>query len=70
MLDNFFCFSRGEFLVATTNKKDTVQVDVPNVPFDNGTVVCNAFNDQDCQTVEAGKVSVTLMGGESKIYVP
>jgi alpha-amylase len=43
VLDNFYCFSRGEFLVAVTNSNNAVQVTVPNTPFADGTTVCNIF---------------------------
>ena len=69
--DNFYAFSRGEFLVATTNTNDQQQITVPNTPFADGTKVCNIFYpDSDCQTVNGGNVDVTLQNGESKIYVP
>merc|ERR1712146_790527 len=71
VLDNFYAFARGEFLVATTNSNNQVQVTVPNTGFADGTKVCNIFYpDTDCQTVQGGNVDVTLMNGESKIYVP
>lgn len=69
--DNFYCFSRGEFLVATTNTNNQQQITVPNTPFADGTRVCNIFYpENDCQVVNGGNVDVTLMNGESKIYVP
>lgn len=50
VLDNFYCFSRGEFLVAVTNSNNDVQVTVPNTPFADGTTVCNVFYPTtDCQ---------------------
>lgn len=71
VLDNFYAFTRGEFLVATTNSNNQVQVKVPNSGFTDGTKVCNIFYpDSDCQTVSGGNVDVTLNNGESKIYVP
>jgi alpha-amylase len=71
VLDNFYAFSRGEFLVALTNGKDEVSVTVPQAPFADGTTVCNIFHpDTDCQTVNGGSVNVTLENGEAKIYVP
>ena len=49
VLDNFYAFARGEFVVALTNGKDEVNVSVPNAPFADGTTVCNIFNpDTDC----------------------
>lgn len=71
VMDNFYCFSRGEFLVALTNSHDQVQYTVPNTPFADGTEVCNIFYpDSDCQTVQNKSVNIALQNGESKIYVP
>lgn len=49
VLDNFYAFSRGAFLVCLTNQYDQVDVNISQAPFDDGTTVCNIFNDQDCQ---------------------
>jgi len=71
VLDNFYAFSRGDFLVALTNSHDDQSVTIPNAPFDDGTEVCNIFYaDSDCQTIKGGNLSVYLKGGESKIYIP
>jgi alpha-amylase len=71
VLDNFYAFARGDFLVALTNSHNTVNVKVPNAPFANGTVVCNIFYPTtDCQTIQGGAIDVYLANGESKIYVP
>lgn len=71
VMDNFYAFARGDFLVALTNNHDQVQYTIPNAPFAEGTQVCNIFYPtSDCQTVQGGKVTVTLANGESKIYVP
>ena len=67
---NFYAYSRGQFLVALTNFGFTQQEMVTYQPFAEGTVVCNIFfPTTDCQTVNGG-VNVYLMNGESKIYVP
>ena len=61
MLNNFFAFARGEFVVALTNGKDEVSVKIPNAPFADGTTVCNIFNtDSDCQVISDGNIDVTL----------
>lgn len=66
-----FAFSRGKFLVVTTNRiYSTVNKNISYHPFSNGEVVCNIFwPTSDCITV-SGTISVWLMNGESKIYVP
>ena len=67
---HFYAFSRGKFLVALTNGSNDQNVEVTYHPFDEGETVCNIFYPtSDCQTVSGG-VSVSLSGGESKIYVP
>jgi len=68
--DNFFAFSRGEFLVALTNSGSTQSRQVTYTPFAEGEMVCNIFYPTtDCQQVSNG-VNVYLNNGESKIYVP
>lgn len=68
--DNFFAFSRGEFLVALTNSGSSQERTVTYHPFTEGEEVCNIFYPTtDCQTVKGG-VDVYLQNGESKIYVP
>lgn len=68
--DNFYAYSRGEFLVALTNNGGTVSQKVDYSPFKDGETVCNIFYPTtDCQTVNGG-VDVYLSNGESKIYVP
>jgi len=67
--DHFYAFSKGDFLVATTNS-GTQSRQVTYTPFAEGTTVCNIFAPTtDCQTVSNG-VNVYLSNGESKIYVP
>lgn len=68
--DNFYSYSRGEFLVALTNTSNTEQRKVTYHPFTEGETVCNIFYPTtDCQQVSGG-VDVYLTNGESKIYVP
>jgi len=66
---NFYAFSRGEFLVCLTNSNNTQNYKVTYHPFSQGETVCNIFNSSDCQKVSGG-VQVQLNNGESKIYVP
>jgi len=48
--DNFFAFSRGEFLVALTNGGSSQSRQVTYTPFSEGETVCNIFNPtSDCQ---------------------
>ena len=69
--DNLYIFSRGSLIVALTNTKDTQNVSVQNVPWADGTVVCNTFYPTtDCQTIQNGNLHVVLNNGEPKVYVP
>jgi alpha-amylase len=66
-----FAFSRGKFLVVTTNRiYSTVTRNISYHPFSNGEVICNVFfPTSDCITVN-GQFQVWLLNGEAKIYVP
>lgn len=69
--DNFFAFSRGEFLVALTNSGNTQSRQVTYHPFTEGETVCNIYAPTtDCQQVSGTGVNVYLDNGETKIYVP
>ncbi len=67
--DDFYAFSRGNFLVALTNKKYQVSRKVTYQPFAEGQTVCNIFYSSDCLTVSGGALQIALNNGESKIYV-
>lgn len=70
-MDNFYAYSRGEMFVALTNSYNQVQYTVPNLPWNDGTTVCNIFwPTSDCQQIHNKSMTVTLMNGESKIYIP
>ena len=70
-LDDLYCFSRGEFLVVLTNQHQKIDAPIAGLPFADGKIICNIFNDQDCLTIGTGGLAVvTLIGGEAKIYVP
>lgn len=69
--DNFFAFSRGDVLIATTNQNSgQVNYSVTYNPFSEGEKVCNIFYTSDCETVQGGAVNVYLNNGEAKVYVP
>lgn len=45
----------------TTNKQDTIDVDMPYLPYADGTEVCNIFwPDADCQVVSGGVLKAHL----------
>jgi alpha-amylase len=67
---NFYCFTRGDFMTCLTNSTNQQHYMVTYTPWQDGEVVCNIFYPTtDCQTVSGG-VDVWLLYGESKIYVP
>ena len=71
--DNFYAFSRGDLLIATTNTNSQKDISVTYLPesYKEGTKVCNVFYPRDdCQTIKNGALKVTLINGEVKIYVP
>src|SRR3990167_718885 len=68
--DNLYAYRKGDMFVACTNRPDsTISTDVPNTGFNEGTVMCNAFNQSDCVTISNGKLPVRLSNGDFKIYL-
>jgi len=70
VLDNFYAFQRGDMFVALTNSYDSINQNVPNLPYADGTTVCNIFDESDCQQINGGSLNVSLSSGLSKIYIP
>jgi alpha-amylase len=72
VLDDLYAFSRGQVFIATTNQVDnTVSVGVTYHPYKAGQVICNVLYSGDCLTIAADNtLNLTLLHGESKIYVP
>lgn len=68
--DNFYCFSRNDILIALTNTDSTVTYPVSYNPYTEGQTVCNIFYPTDCVKVTNKTVNVTLVGGETKIFIP
>lgn len=68
--DNFYAFSRGKALFAFSNSDNTQNYTVGYHPYNVGDIVCNAFHDIDCETVTSAGVSISLVGGEVKLYKP
>ena len=69
--DNFYAFSRGDVLIATTNTHNTVSIKVTYLPesFTEGTIVCNVFYPEtDCTPIQNGGLDVVLENGEVKVY--
>ena len=58
-------------LVLTTNSNNTVNVQMPYLPYAPGTEVCNIFwPTVDCLTVTSTGMPGVLMNGEAKIFLP
>lgn len=71
VLDNLYCFSRGDVFIATTNNVNQDQhLSITYTPYKNGQRVCNLLYKGDCQTIENGSLDLILLHGESKIFVP
>lgn len=66
--DNFYCFSRGLFMMAFSNTDNDLFYNVGYHPYLVGDVVCNVLFAGDCVTVTATGVPVYLDNGEVKLY--
>ena len=65
--DNFYAFQRGSLFIATTNRDDQQTRSIP-VTWSEGTKLCNIFNNSDCLNVSGGRLNVTLVNAEPKVY--
>lgn len=71
--NDLYCFSRGQVVIAMTNRTNRVEAFVNNLPesYKPGVVVCNLFYPAaDCLKVTNSGLQVVLLGGEVKIYLP
>ena len=69
-LDNIYVFTRGNnVMMAFTNSGNDVTVYVTYHPFPQGATLCNIFYATDCVTVASNGINVTLLNGETKLYV-
>ena len=67
----FYAFTRGTLFAAFSSKYDrTVTKNITFHPYSDGQVLCNAFNQSDCVTVQSKAFKVTLVNGEIKLYAP
>ena len=69
--DDLYVIRRGKnTLIAITNQKNDSRVshDISNAEFKEGDKYCNLLFTGDCVKVENGKLNVTLLNGESKIF--
>jgi alpha-amylase len=65
---NFYAFSRGELFFAFTNTNEQQTRTITYHPYEDGTILCNIFYENDCVKVEDGAFPVTLLNGEVKIF--
>ena len=63
----FVAFKRGNALVMLTRGEACKRV-VTNLEYEDGTILCNIFDEKDCVVVNDNTVNV-IMGVEPKIYV-
>ena len=70
--DSFYAFTRGDVLVAITNNdQGTQRRDITYHPYKPGQKICNQLFAGDCVVVTAdNKIPVTLLNGESKVFLP
>lgn len=66
--DTMLAFTRGEVLIVLTNKGAGLNMDIPNVPFPNGSRICSVL-DGGCTTVNNGRAHVNLGQNQSGIFV-
>ena len=69
--DTFFSYSFGDMLVMVTNSENNQDIDMPYLPYEDGTNICNVLGyASDCKVVTGGRINAHVEGGESKIYLP
>jgi len=68
--DHFYAFTRGDYLFAFTNSKETQSATITSHPYSEGTQLCNIFEKGDCVDVKDGEFTIELVGGEMKAYAP
>jgi len=56
--------------VALTNSWNAVEQDITYHEFKEGTNLCNIFNSGDCVKVTGGKIRISLINHDTKVYVP
>ncbi|TNV79756.1 hypothetical protein FGO68_gene5734 [Halteria grandinella] len=71
----FLTMSRGrEIYAILSNNQDEIVHEtkvVTNHPYEEGDVLCNAFHEHDCVTIDEGKrMIIKLIQGYPKIYIP
>lgn len=65
---NFYCYSRGLFMMAFSNTDSNIYYQVGYHPYTVGDIVCNVLFAGDCVTVTSTGVPVYLDSGEVKLY--
>jgi len=68
--DNFYAFTRGQYLFAFTNSRENQMREITYHPYAEGAKVCNIFWAGDCATVKNGKLPIYLNNGEVKFFAP
>jgi hypothetical protein len=67
--EKLYAFSRENILALFTNSDKLQQITISQLPFPNGTKLCNIFNSsEDCVVVENGRIFVSVVG-DVKIYI-
>jgi alpha-amylase len=66
--NNFYCYSRGQAMMAFSNTDSNIMYWVTYHPYAVGNVICNVFYANDCVTVTSQGIPIYLDGGECKLY--
>jgi len=67
--DRFLAFTRGNVLVIVSSGSSQVEQDVFNIPYPEGTVICNQLKQNDCLTIgNKGTAHFSINPDETKIY--
>nr|XP_006819810.1 PREDICTED: alpha-amylase A type-3-like isoform X1 [Saccoglossus kowalevskii] len=70
--DSFFAFTRHDMLVCSTNIGDNnnLQRTITYHDYTVGTVLVNIYDENDRVTVDTSGITINLISGEGKIYLP
>jgi len=66
--DTMLAFTRGEVLIVLTNRGQGLDMEIPKVPFPNGSRICSVL-DGGCTTVNNGTAWIKLGGNQTGVFV-
>lgn len=68
--DTFYAFSRGKVFFAFTNFLEEQTRTIISHPYEDGTLLCNIFNEKECLEVKNGAFEISLLDKQVKILFP